>query len=58
MLEPIEKSANTSPKKRTNGKMWQLEIFLNTCFLLTKSLNSSKEKKRKSWSGDGDDKTP
>lgn len=38
--------------------MWQLEKNLNTCFLLTKLLNFSKERKRKSWSGDGDDNTP
>jgi len=56
---PIEKSGNTSPPpKKKAGKMWQLEKNLNTRFLLTKLLNFSKERKRKSWSGDGDDNTP
>jgi hypothetical protein len=32
-------------KKKTLEKLWQLENFRNTCFLLTKELNSSKEKK-------------
>jgi hypothetical protein len=53
MLQPNREIWQYSPPQKA-GKMWQLEKKFNTCFLVTKLLNFSEERKRKSWSGDGE----